>query len=116
MGSSFFGLDIAISGLYASQASLNTTAHNIANAERDGYCKQYVTTKAGTPLRSYSTYGMVGTGVEATDILQNRNSVKAFVKIFYLDHVSGPLIKHELCDDKVCKKNKDAGCYDCPCA
>ena len=73
MGSSFFGLDIAISGLYASQASLNTTAHNIANAERDGYCKQYVTTKAGTPLRSYSTYGMVGTGVEATDILQNRN-------------------------------------------
>ena len=73
MGSSFFGLDIAISGLYASQASLNTTAHNIANAERDGYCKQYVTTKPGTPLRSYSTYGMVGTGVEATDILQNRN-------------------------------------------
>ncbi|MBQ3061714.1 MAG: flagellar hook-associated protein FlgK [Lachnospiraceae bacterium] len=73
MGSSFFGLDIAISGLYTSQASLNTTAHNIANADREGFCKQYVTTKAGTPLRSYSTYGMVGTGVEAVDILQNRN-------------------------------------------
>lgn len=73
MGSTFFGLDIAISGIYTSQASLNTTAHNIANAERDGYCKQHVTTKAGTPLRSYSTYGMVGTGVEAVDILQNRN-------------------------------------------
>lgn len=73
MASTFFGLDIAISGLYASQASLNTTAHNIANADRDGFCKQYVTTQAGTPLRSFSSYGMVGTGVDATGILQNRN-------------------------------------------
>ncbi len=73
MASTFFGLDIAISGIYTSQASLNTTAHNISNADRDGFCKQYVTTKASNPLRSYSTYGMVGTGVEATGILQNRN-------------------------------------------
>jgi len=37
MPSTFFGLSIGNSGLYASQAGLNTTAHNIANIETEGF-------------------------------------------------------------------------------
>ena len=40
--SSFFGLNTALRGLQASQASLDVTAHNIANADTDGYSRQSV--------------------------------------------------------------------------
>ena len=36
MASSFFGLNIASSGMSAYRAYLNTTAHNIANAKTEG--------------------------------------------------------------------------------
>ena len=74
MGSPFFGMDIAVSGLFASQIQLNTTSHNIANSETDGYTKQSVATNAADALRTYSKLGMVGTGVVAQDISQTRNS------------------------------------------
>ena len=74
MASTFYGLDIALSGLYASNAKLNTTSHNIANAETEGYTRQSVVTKASKALKSYSTYGMVGSGVEIDSIIQERNS------------------------------------------
>lgn len=74
MASTFFGLDIALSGLYASNARLNTTAHNISNAETEGYTKQSVTTQASKALSTYSTYGMVGTGIDITGITQARDA------------------------------------------
>lgn len=40
--STFFGLNTALRGLQASQASLDVTAHNIANADTDGYSRQTV--------------------------------------------------------------------------
>lgn len=73
MGSTFFGLDIALTGLYTSNLKLNTTAHNIANAETEGYSRQIVNSQAGKALQTYTTYGMVGTGVEVTGINQVRN-------------------------------------------
>lgn len=74
MASTFFGLNIGLSGLYAYQASINTTAHNISNAETTGYSRQKVVTSAGEAMRVYSSYGMAGTGVNIADIIQQRNA------------------------------------------
>ena len=43
MPSQFFGLNIAGSGLRASNAALNTTANNISNEQTKGYSRQEVT-------------------------------------------------------------------------
>lgn len=73
MASTFFGLDIALSGLHASNFKINTTAHNIANAETKGYSRQTVSTQAGKALQTFTTYGMVGTGIDINGISQIRN-------------------------------------------
>ena len=57
MPSQFFGLNISYSGLIASNAALNTTANNIANAETEGYSRQQVKTAASEALRAFATYG-----------------------------------------------------------
>ena len=64
MPSQFFGLNIAASGLRASNAALNTTANNIANAQTDGYSRQEVTQQASNALRTFTTYGCAGAGVD----------------------------------------------------
>lgn len=74
MPSTFFGLNIGTSGLYTYQAALNTTAHNISNAETDGYTRQVLNQRAASAIRVNSSYGMVGTGVTATSITQARDS------------------------------------------
>ncbi len=74
MASTFFGLDIAKSGLYNYQAALNTTAHNIANADTEGYSRQSVVQAASIPINVSSNYGMQGTGVDITAITQTRSS------------------------------------------
>lgn len=74
MPSTFFGLTIASSGLFASNIALNTTAHNIANIETEGYSRQQANMTAADPLRVYSSYGMVGSGVTVTDVKQVRDS------------------------------------------
>lgn len=73
MPSTFLGLNTAKSGLGFYQASLNTTAHNISNAETNGYSRQRVIGKASTALRMHQSAGMQGTGVTITDIVQIRN-------------------------------------------
>lgn len=65
---SFFGLNIAVSGLRAQQAAMNVTAHNIANAGVEGYHRQEAVFIAGNPLLgsfTSSENGMakLGTGV-----------------------------------------------------
>lgn len=73
MSSTFFGLNIGSTGLYAYKSALNVTAHNIANAERDGYSRQVLNYKASRALKVNASYGMVGTGVNVTGIEQIRN-------------------------------------------
>ncbi len=73
MPSTFFGLNIGTTGLYTYQTALNTTSHNIANAETEGYSRQVALQKAGTALRVNSSYGMVGSGVDVTGIERVRN-------------------------------------------
>jgi flagellar hook-associated protein 1 FlgK len=72
MASTFFGLNIGQTGLYAYQAALDTTAHNITNTETEGYTRQVMNQTAGKALQVNSTYGMAGTGVSITGVTQLR--------------------------------------------
>lgn len=74
MPSQFFGLYIAGSGLRASNAALNTTANNISNAQTIGYSRQQVVQQANNALRTYTTYGCAGAGVDTIAIERVRDS------------------------------------------
>ena len=74
MSSTFLGLNTAYTGLQASNAALNTTANNISNVETDGYSRQVVTTQAAEAIRSFTTYGCVGAGVETLSIERVRDN------------------------------------------
>lgn len=71
--STFFGLNIAASGLKTYQAAANTTSNNISNVATKGYSKQVTNTKANNALRSYTDYGTLSTGVSAESITQIRS-------------------------------------------
>lgn len=76
-------LQSARSGMSVSQASIQTTSHNINNLNTPGYSRQKVEQKARSAY-SYPGYnselgaGQLGTGVEATDIVRVRNSFYDF--------------------------------------
>jgi len=73
MASTFFGLTIAGSGLRAANASLNTAANNISNADTGGYSRQKVIQEAADPLRAFAAYGCAGAGVKTLAIERVRN-------------------------------------------
>lgn len=66
MSSIFNTLSIGYSGLNAAQVGVDTTSHNISNADSDGYTRQRVVTAATTPI--YSAPGNVGNGTQILDI------------------------------------------------
>lgn len=73
MPSTFFGLNTAYLGLSAANASLNTTANNIANRETEGYSRQYTVQQASDALRTFTTYGCAGAGVDVLSIERYRD-------------------------------------------
>mgnify|MGYP001102745666 CR=1 FL=1 len=64
MPSTFLGLNTSYTGLVASNASLNTTANNIANIQTKGYSRQQVNQTAAEAMQFFATYGCVGAGVD----------------------------------------------------
>lgn len=70
---SFFGLNVGLKSLFASQTALNTINHNISNADTTGYSRQVVSQKASRALSTSNGSGMVGTGVNVESIVQIRN-------------------------------------------
>ena len=78
MASTFFGLNIAYTGLTAANAALNTTANNISNTNTDGYSRQLVNQKAASSIRTYTTYGCSGAGVETMSIERERDAFYDF--------------------------------------
>ncbi|MBU1657876.1 flagellar hook-associated protein FlgK [bacterium] len=66
MASIFNSLNIGYSALSVAQVGIETTGHNIANAESDGYTRQRVMTAAATPISSMP--GQVGNGVQILEI------------------------------------------------
>lgn len=83
MPSQFFGLQIAGSGLRASNAALNTTANNISNAKTKGYSRQVVSQEANNALRTFTTYGCAGAGVDTIAIERVRDQ---FYNVKYWDN------------------------------
>lgn len=73
MPSQFFGLNIAYTGLLASNAALNTTSNNISNVHTEGYSRQQVQQQAANALRIFQTYGCAGAGVETLAIERVRD-------------------------------------------
>ena len=73
MASTFFGLNIARSGMSTYNAWLNTTGHNIANVKTPGYSRQVVNQAATVPISYKTSYGMAGSGVEAVSITSERD-------------------------------------------
>ncbi len=73
MASQFFGLNIAYTGLLASNAALNTTSNNIANVQTEGYSRQQVNQQAANALQMFQTYGCAGAGVETLSIERVRD-------------------------------------------
>jgi flagellar hook-associated protein 1 FlgK len=83
----FFGIEIGRRGITAQQRALETTGHNVANANTKGYSRQEVILTTTAPY-SYPgmDVGQQGTGVKAQDIrrvreefldYQYRNEVKS---------------------------------------
>ena len=67
MASIFNGLHIGYSGLSASQLAINTTSHNITNAETEGYSRQRVVQQSTTPVGAIIP-GAQGNGTQVKEI------------------------------------------------
>ncbi|MDF2892414.1 MAG: flagellar hook-associated protein FlgK [Clostridia bacterium] len=72
MRTTFGTFNIATSGLFASQRSLDIVSNNISNANTEGYSRQTVLQKASLPIGG-DPRGLVGTGVESYDVVQIRS-------------------------------------------
>ena len=78
--SSFMGLQTALRGLLAEQTAIDTTGHNIANANTPGYSRQTAELVTSTPMTipafSNVTGGgvQIGTGVDVETISRIRNT------------------------------------------
>src|SRR3954468_15292533 len=69
--SSFHGLQTALRGLEAAQLQIDTTGHNISNANTDGYTRQQAILAASPALSAVSVWGdtlpgQLGAGVDVT--------------------------------------------------
>ncbi|MCI5640177.1 MAG: flagellar hook-associated protein FlgK, partial [Lachnospiraceae bacterium] len=106
------GLNIAVSGMSTYNAGLTTTAHNISNVKTKGYSKQSVIQSAKEAISLRTSYGMLGAGVNATDVVSSRdeyydakyrinnsNVGKYDIESFYLSSI----------EDYIYPKDKDVG-------
>lgn len=66
MASIFNSLAVGYSGLNAAQVAIDTTGHNITNANTDGYSRQRVMTQAAPAINT--TPGAVGNGTQIQSI------------------------------------------------
>ncbi|MEC0227887.1 flagellar hook-associated protein FlgK [Paenibacillus alba] len=79
MTSTFHSIETAKRSLFTQTAALNTTGHNIANANTEGYSRQIVNMNATQPmeypgLTRSNAPGQLGTGVEFSSINRIRES------------------------------------------
>ena len=78
MASTFFGLNVALSGVVTQQRALNTVSHNLTNATTPGFSRQRVNMEAATPfsrpgLNNPVGPGQMGTGVVAAQYTRLRD-------------------------------------------
>ena len=53
MNDSFFGLNVAVRGLYTAQRSLDIVNHNLNNVNTPGYSRQQAVQVASQPMAVY---------------------------------------------------------------
>ncbi len=83
----FTGLNTMVRGLYVNQTALNTTGHNITNADTEGYSRQTVNVITTVSEDRSSQYGVVavGTGAEISAITRSRD---IFADVQFRDETS----------------------------
>lgn len=79
MRSTFFGLNIALLGLQTQRKALDVSAHNVANANTEGYSRQEALMAPTLPYTVPAANrlveaGQTGTGVEVTMVRRMRDS------------------------------------------
>jgi len=84
VGTLFSALDVARSGLTAAQVQLDTTAHNIANVNTEGYSRQRAELLTRVPITT--PYGQIGRGVQVDNIVRIRDT---FLDMAYREQASG---------------------------
>lgn len=77
MPSTFHGIEISKRGIFAQQSALNTSSHNVANANTEGYTRQRANMQAtpGMPAPGMNMSrepAQIGTGVQVTDLQRIR--------------------------------------------
>lgn len=75
MRSTFAGLSIASSGLFAAQRALDITGHNISNVNTRGYSRQRLNQAAQDPMSIVGGQGQLGLGVKMQFISQVRDEM-----------------------------------------
>lgn len=78
MAESFFGLNLAVRGLYAAQRNLDTVNHNLNNINTPGYSRQQAIQVASQPMALADGTGMMGTGAEVTGVKRVRDEYLDF--------------------------------------
>jgi len=78
MRSTFHGIELAKRALYAQQTAINTTGHNVSNANTAGYSRQRVEMVTTPPLEAIgmtrsTAKGQLGTGVNVNAIVRLRD-------------------------------------------
>jgi len=75
---SFFGLNIAVRGLFTAQRNLNTINHNISNVNTPGFSRQQAVQAASRPMAVFDGTGMIGTGSDVTSVIRVRDEYLDF--------------------------------------
>src|SRR5687768_15934970 len=89
MGSTFSGLNTALTSLYAQRRGLDVTGQNIANANTEGYTRQRVVMyaqNANLVPGIYATTDAIGSGVTVSSVERMRNT--ALDQRSYTEHAN----------------------------
>ncbi|AZT90593.1 flagellar hook-associated protein FlgK [Caldicellulosiruptor changbaiensis] len=73
---SFYGLEIARTGIYVNRKGLEVTSHNVANASTPGYTRQVLNVKSIPPSNQVGIYDpkfQVGMGADVQSLVQIRD-------------------------------------------
>ncbi len=78
MREGFFGLNVAVRGLYTAQRNLDIVNHNLNNVNTPGYSRQQAVQVASKPASLYDGTGMLGTGSDVVGINRVRDEYLDF--------------------------------------
>ncbi len=78
MREGFFGLNVALRGLYSAQRNLDIINHNLNNVNTPGYSRQVAEQVASRPIPLSNGTGMLGTGSEVIAVKRVRDEYLDF--------------------------------------